>query len=256
MSTLASANIEFAGTTRQFLFRQQSSDEAIVKSVLVVRQYDFSRLARAAELAEFAQRAGANGRRPLIIDAGANIGAASLFFCVHYPRAAVVAIEPERQNFELLCRNVAGLDVETICGSMSPHAGRARVVDSGRGHWAFRTAPAAEVDAAAGTVPNVTINDIYRARGAGFFPFIVKIDIEGAESDVFAKNTDWVARTPIVMVELHDWLMPKAGTSRPFLQSVAAEPRDFIIVGENIFSISHSLYDAAYGSSDTMAQAT
>lgn len=73
------------------------------------------------------------------------------------------------------------------------------------------------------------------------FPFIVKVDIEGAEADIFAGNTDWLKNTPLVIIELHDWLMPKQGTAAGFLQCIAGQPRDFIAMGENVFSIAHTL---------------
>jgi hypothetical protein len=69
----------------------------------------------------------------------------------------------------------------------------------------------------------------------------VKIDIEGAEADVFARNTDWLKRTPVVMIELHDWLFPKKQTAAAFLRCIADEPRDFIGAGENVISIAHNL---------------
>ena len=38
-------------------------------------------------------------------------------------------------------------------------------------------------------------------------PFIVKVDIEGFEADLFSANTQWVGRTPIIITELHNWLI-------------------------------------------------
>jgi hypothetical protein len=90
-------------------------------------------------------------------------------------------------------------------------------------------------------VPNVTINDIYRARGAGFFPFIVKIDIEGAERELFSDNIEWVARTPLIIIELHDWMLPKAGTAAPFLACMSRHDRDFVSRGENVYSFANDL---------------
>ena len=72
-------------------------------------------------------------------------------------------------------------------------------------------------------------------------PFIVKIDIEGGEQDVFSGNTEWVARTPVLIIELHDWLIPKGGTSGPFLKCISALDRDFVYIGEAIFSIANDL---------------
>jgi hypothetical protein len=73
------------------------------------------------------------------------------------------------------------------------------------------------------------------------FPFMVKIDIEGGEQDLFESNTDWVEHTAIVVVELHDWLFPRQRTSLPFLRCVSALDRDFVYRGENVFSINNQL---------------
>jgi len=47
-----------------------------------------------------------SGRKPVIVDAGANIGAASLWFRKTYPRAAIVAVEPDPKNLRVLRLNV------------------------------------------------------------------------------------------------------------------------------------------------------
>jgi FkbM family methyltransferase len=48
----------------------------------------------------------ASNATPFIVDAGANIGLATLFFKHRYPDARVIAFEPEPEAFELLRRNV------------------------------------------------------------------------------------------------------------------------------------------------------
>jgi hypothetical protein len=50
-----------------------------------------------------------------------------------------------------------------------------------------------------------------------------------------------VARTPILIVELHDWLLPKQSTSGPFLECISKMKRDFVYIGEDIYSIAHDL---------------
>jgi hypothetical protein len=54
---------------------------------------------------------------------------------------------------------------------------------------------------------------------------------------LFAQDTGWIAEFPILIIELHDWLFPKKGTSQNFLKAIAAHDRDFVYVGENIFSL-------------------
>jgi FkbM family methyltransferase len=232
---------QLGAATRQLHFRQQSSDQAVIKQVLVDQQYDLRRLARAGELLDYATRMRATGRKPLIVDAGANIGTASIYFHGNMPDAHIVAVEPARDNFELLSRNVEGIVAELLNSAVASSSGRARVIDPGRGEWAYRTAAIPDTETATDSVPNVTINDIFRAHAVQAFPFIVKVDIEGAEGDLFSCNTEWVARTPLLIVELHDWLLPKSRTSHSFLQCIARLDRDFVYVGEDVYSIANNL---------------
>jgi hypothetical protein len=78
ISAYSFAQYNFGAATRHFHFRRQSSDEAVIKRVLMGQQYDLRRLRRASELFAFVQRREAEGLRPLVIDAGANIGASSM----------------------------------------------------------------------------------------------------------------------------------------------------------------------------------
>ncbi len=44
--------------------------------------------------------------------------------------------------------------------------------------------------------------------------FIVKIDIEGFERDLFDRNIDWVDQAAAIIVEPHDRMLHGAGTRR------------------------------------------
>jgi len=249
--SLQTIAVKGPNSERVLHFRANSSDIRAINQIYKGQEYALARLKRAPEISDFLATEHSIGMEPLIIDAGANIGASAVYFALAFPQALIVAIEPEAENFRLLQRNTEGLRVHCLQAALASSPGKAKVIDPGEGHWGYRTEQAAD---GAG-IPCVTIPEICD-MARPHFPFIVKIDIEGAEGDVFSRNTAWVARTPIIIVELHDWLLPKAGTAQSFLRRVADEPRDFIIVGENIFSISHSLYDAAYGSGGLVAQVT
>jgi FkbM family methyltransferase len=233
---------------RQFYFRPQSSD-IVFKQVLEQQQYDLRRLRRVSELFEFVRGQEGLGLRPLVVDAGANIGASTVYFTGKLPNVLVVAIEPNLENFKLLCKNVEGAAVEPVHAAISSTEGRAQVLDPGEGHWGYRTRPIGDNDTDAGSVNRITVNDIYSSHATGFFPFIVKIDVEGAEHELFSENTEWIARTPLVIVELHDWLLPKAGISRPFLRCISQLDRDFVIIGEDIYSIANDLSTLCHGQS-------
>lgn len=55
---------------------------------------------------------------PIIIDVGSNCGAAAVFFKKHHPGARIICFEPSASTFELLNKNVVGIDgIETYqCG--------------------------------------------------------------------------------------------------------------------------------------------
>ena len=237
----AAINIQSPMATRQFFFRAGSCDEGVIKQIFVDNDYALNRLRRHPELMSFLERRSAGGLQPLVIDAGANIGAASVYFSLAFPNALVVSVEPDLGNFELLARNVMGLGIEPFHGAVASQVGQVRVVDAGEGYWGFRTAAVDGSESAAQAVPSRRINDIYAACASRCFPFIVKVDIEGGEEDLFSANTEWVARTPVLIIELHDWLLPGKATSAPFLRCIAGMNRDFVHIGENIFSIANDL---------------
>jgi FkbM family methyltransferase len=229
------------GPERSFYFRPDTSDAAVINDVFRNGGYDLRRLDRTAkqrrhaDVLAFLQREQQRiGKKPLIIDAGANIGAAALQFLSFFPNARVVSIEPEAGNYALLARNTAGLDVVCMHAAASARAGRVKVSDPGEGNWGFRTEASAD-----GEIPCVTINDIVRQNASTHFPFIAKIDIEGGEAELFSGSTEWVEQTPILIVELHDWLLPRRGVSQPFLKSIAPLDRDLIHIGEDVYSISN-----------------
>ena len=61
-----------------------------------------------------------------IVDMGAHIGLATLYFAQMYPEAKIVAYEPDHANFELLTKNISEnnlLNVELIQAAVAPTSG-------------------------------------------------------------------------------------------------------------------------------------
>jgi FkbM family methyltransferase len=222
---------------RQFFFRPGSTDEWVIEQVFRHHQYAFDQWASTAEILALVARRAAQGKKPLIIDAGANIGAAAVYFGLRMPSARIVAIEPATDNFAVLERNTAGLDAELHLAALGT-PGRVRPVDPGLGAWGYRTERAQDgVD----SVPVLSINQLYSAHAGEAFPLIVKVDIEGDERGLFAQDTEWVRQTPVIFVEPHDWMLPKQSTVRSFLALMAGQERDILIQHENIVAVAHEL---------------
>lgn len=218
-------------------------DFKVIEQIFVTLDYDFAKLARAGEIEAFRAGLRQQGRRPLIVDAGANIGMATRYFAATYPEARIVAVEPDPGNLALARRNAEGADVEFLLAGVGSTDMRGRLVDPGNGHWGYRV----EADPT-GMLEIVSIDGIVaRAEREGLVPFVAKIDIEGFEDELFARNTGWIDRFPVLIIELHDWMLPRSASTRNFLREIAARDRDFVYHGENVFSLSNTLLPAAGG---------
>jgi FkbM family methyltransferase len=140
----------------------------------------------------------------LILDLGANVGYASVYFALRHPTARVIAVEPEPSNVAVLRRNVAGLpSVVVVEGAVWPHAGRVSLQDPGKGQWGMRVQAVGE----GGKVRAVTIEELLKRTNADWVD-LAKVDIEGSERELFSENTGWLERVGALVLELHDRFRP------------------------------------------------
>ena len=174
-----------------------------------------------------------------IIDAGANVGYSAVWFASRFPRSQVIAIEPDAENVRLLRKNVADFtNVTVVHAAVGATSGTTSLVDPGRGAWGYRTWVGDEaVPGQAVTVREsvrvVSIGDVldeFGVRSVG----LVKIDIEGAELEVFERAAAWVDRADAVMVELHDRFRP--GCRAAFEAATAGFAERFEL-GEHSFAV-------------------
>jgi FkbM family methyltransferase len=176
----------------------------------------------------------AENKTPLIIDAGANIGASVIWFYDQFPKSHLIAFEPEENNFNILKKNTAMLGIEckqVAIGSINSHACISNINLSE--NWAFQT----NYDSK-GPIQVMSVQSIIEESPVkNLQPFIIKIDIEGFENDLFSKNIEWIDNFYVIIIDLHDWMLPKQGTSKNFLTSITGKDRNFIQKDENIFSI-------------------
>ena len=176
-------------------------------------------------------------RHPLIVDAGGYIGTAAIVFAEAYPDATIVTLEPSRENFKLLQRNVAPYrNIIPINKALAPEAGKLTLRDRGTGQWGF-TVVAKPADNAAShptdEVDCTTLDEVMRAFGAGGIG-ILKLDIEGGEHALLSRNTSWIERTDAICIELHDRIV--AGCSNLYREATAGR-RNLKMEGEKYLSI-------------------
>jgi FkbM family methyltransferase len=168
-----------------------------------------------------------------VIDCGANVGLSPLYLHSLWPQATIVALEPERNNFEMLRRNTAGIPaIVPVHAAIADRSGTVRIANPTARSWAFRVELTGDTGGEGDLVAALTIDEAC-ARVPGGVPMVVKVDIEGAEQHLFSSNLDWVAQAGVVMVELHDWMRPWSVTTRPFFRAIEPLDFDFVLNGEN-----------------------
>jgi hypothetical protein len=73
--------------------------------------------------------------------------------------------------------------------------------------WEFRM-----VRLAGSSIEAVTIPDLLQWAETDRID-LLKLDVEGAESEIFAAGSAWLERTHYLIIELHDYLIPGCGDS-------------------------------------------
>ena len=207
--------------------------------IFYCEDYNLKRLRRFKDLIKFFNQTIVNKKKPLILDCGGNIGLASRYFSETYKGSKVVCIEPDKDNLNLAKKNNL-FNVVFIEAAIGNKNLMGKIVDTGLGNNAYRIATNLTDDKK--DIEIITINNVLEE---GFskdtIPFIAKIDIEGFEKELFKDNLEWISRFPIIIIELHDWMMPKQANSKNFLKAISNHDRDFVFMGENVFSISNTL---------------
>jgi len=214
--------------------RGRNSDYFTVRQCFRDREYAIpSKIVEARIRSEYQSILSA-GKVPVIIDAGANIGTATLWFRSQYPEAAIIAIEPEHDNFYILKNNLLSRPgLFPVNAAIGASSGFVEINNPGQG-WAATTerstvgCPVITVDDALGTIDNGVL-------------FIVKIDIEGFESDLFSENLGWIDRSSAIFVEPHDWLFPGKHTSLNLQKAMAEREFELLLCGENLLYVNYGM---------------
>lgn len=145
----------------------------------------------------------------IILDLGANIGLSSIFFSLKYPNAKIIAVEPDRENYELMKLNTHNFkNIHPLQAGVWNREAFLRVVNGDQGAWSIRVVE--EPDEEKSDCKGLSINLIM-----DLFDFktidIVKMDIEGAEVEVLGdlvSAAQWAPKVKLFMVELHDRFRP------------------------------------------------
>jgi FkbM family methyltransferase len=148
-----------------------------------------------------------------ILDLGANIGLATVFFGIRYPEASILSVEPDASN----CRST--IDNAAALGSRAKILQAAAWTDDGvinlhtededglpLGAWGIQVSD--RIDANNNTAKCASVGTLIDAANFDRVD-ILKIDIEGAEYEIFSKGAEeWLPRVNLVIVDIHERIRP------------------------------------------------
>lgn len=144
----------------------------------------------------------------VVLDLGANIGLASIFFQQHYfPNARFIAVEPSPKNIAVLQQNLANNieKAEIVPVVVSNKTGLVRIDDTEVGFNVHVLKPkkAQNTEGEKGTeVIALTLLQIIEDLKIEHID-LLKMDIEGTEKEVLHDAAPWISKVQMMVIELH-----------------------------------------------------
>jgi FkbM family methyltransferase len=139
-----------------------------------------------------------------VIDLGANIGLTTLYFAHHFKSAQILAVEPNPDSYRMLQTNTGPLTAR--CRTLQAAVWNKRQALTGDfsspDHYsAFKTKESARaIDE--GSIIGLPIDQLIRISGFEMID-LLKVDIEGAEVQLFDGDLDWLNRIRAIAIEFH-----------------------------------------------------
>jgi FkbM family methyltransferase len=145
----------------------------------------------------------------IIIDCGANIGLASLYFQREFCNARIIAIEPENENYNLLLKNTENYsNVSTLRIGVFDEDCELSIIDIGEGEASYRLARKPTKGKVIQTIPCRSIDSLMEQFSIDKID-ILKMDIEGSEKEcLLSPKIEWLQKTKYLLMEIHENIHP------------------------------------------------
>lgn len=140
-----------------------------------------------------------------IVDAGGNIGLATLYFHRKYPTAKIISIEPELNNYQQLLANINSYNpLEAINRALwYENEVDLTILNPDSDAWGFQVGESEESSQVVRTISIPAI--LQRVEVID----LLKIDIEGAERALFENQPHaWLPFVKSIFIEIHDNIVP------------------------------------------------
>lgn len=148
------------------------------------------------------------GRCETVIDLGGNIGLATLYFAHRYPGCRLLTVEPNPPTYELLARNVEGLVRGGRCRTLMAAVWgeeaelTAAPLDAEHHYSAFATRAVEEGEGGGAVMRGLPMSRLIADSGFERVD-LLKVDIEGAEVELFKGDVSWLGRVGAIAIEFH-----------------------------------------------------
>lgn len=130
----------------------------------------------------------------VIVDLGAHVGFTSNYLQTKFPNAKIYCVEPTKESIALLSKNVDGDITHKAIASYDGQA--AFNIESNSVNNKMKNHGSRIVD-------TITMYSFMKEKGLTEID-ILKIDIEGAEKELFLSLGLWKDKVKYIMIELHD----------------------------------------------------
>jgi FkbM family methyltransferase len=200
--------------------RARTTDVSLCREIFLNNAYDSDFF----ESPQVTPHAAPPAMPQVIIDAGANVGLSAVFYANRFPDARIIAIEPEPSNYEMLKKNTAPYpNITTVHAALWKENGALRLLDTGGGNTTFQVDEINQLSATEerGVVRAVTLEKLMEQFGIAYIDYL-KMDVEGAEKEIFEHAAPWIDRVGTIAVELHDGM--RSGCSESVRQAAKGFP--------------------------------
>ncbi len=200
--------------------RPGTSDMQVFESIFIEEQYSTDLLSD-------------DFKPGVIIDAGANIGLSTIYLTNQFPKATIIAIEPEKSNFDLLQQNVRQFP-NVVCLNKALWADDSLLELENPNDRKFSFQVKEVTGQQPSAIQGINVASLlsqYDCSDIG----IMKIDIEGAEKELFSADTSWLAKTEVIFIELHE--RKKTGCVEAFYKAVNPYLKQEAIQGDTLLVI-------------------
>jgi FkbM family methyltransferase len=141
--------------------------------------------------------------RGIIIDAGANVGFATLYFISQIPGATIYCIEPDPDNFAFLKKNLSGeINSGNVVPVQAALASRDGHMHLKKSHFKYNSGITGVGNENSIKVSTYSVKGFlnkFNIEKVSLF----KIDIEGSEENVFEEDSSWLVEVSDVLIEIH-----------------------------------------------------